>query len=156
VADRLLEVADVAVAAIDAAWTGKGANDAVSRAYGVEETLDTIVGRQVYVFPIGDAEVERLDRATVVREYQLAIIAVEKSAAAGLPSKEWMDERLLFCRQKVYDVLNVDRVTEYLGTPATLYTQSIDRDVAYDFDAFRDHSVFWCEINVRLREAVAG
>ena len=154
--DRLLEVADVAAAAINAAWTGRGANDGAERSYGLQISLEELVGRKVLVIPIGDGEVERLDRATTIREYRLAVITVERCLETGLPSDDWMDQRLEFCREVVFDILNVDRKTEYLGTPATLYTESIDRPSAFDQDLYWDSNAFLCQIDVALREKVSG
>lgn len=163
-ADRLTEVGDIVVAKLIDVWE-PAEPDAVQREYGVEADLDTLEGRRVYVFALGDGEAERLDRATVVWEYRLGIVVVERYeraaagstvSAAGLPPKEWMDERVEFCRETVLDTLNVDREADYLGTPATLYTQSITRDVAYDFEAYRDDGVFWCEMSLALREKIAG
>ena len=151
-ADRLLEVADIVVAAVDAAWD-PAEPDKCSREYGVEGDLTTVKGRRLYAFPVGDGEAERLDRTTVVWEYRFVLIAFERYEPAGLPPKEWMDDRLNWYRTTVYDALNVDRASEYLG--GTLYTQAITRDLAYDFDAYRD-GVFWCEGSLALREKIAG
>ena len=151
-ADRLLEVADIAAAAVSTAWSPT-APDSVSREYGDEEPAATFTGRRVYVFPMGDGEVERISRTEVEWYYKLAIVSAEKYTGAGLPTKAWMDERVEWAGDKVYDVLNVDRQSEFLGTPATLYTQSIDRSEAYDFDLYRK-GFFWCVIEVELRELV--
>lgn len=154
-ADRLLEVADIAVTAIAAAAAPLVAPDVVERQYGVEADRTTLTGRRCYVFPVGDGEAERQSRTEVEWSYRLAVVVVEKYAdAAGLPPKAWMDTRLLWARQKVFDTLNVDRPADYLG--GVLWCHTIDRPVAYDFDEWRDHGCFWCEIEVELRELVAG
>ncbi len=154
-ADRLLEVADIAAAAIGAAWSPV-APDSVAREYGDEEPTASFLGRRVYVFPMGDGEVDRISRSEVEWSYRLAIVVAEKYDGVGLPTKAWMDTRVEFTRTKVYDVLNVDRQSEFLGTPATLWTQSIDRPEAYDFESYRKLGFFWSSVEVELRELVAG
>lgn len=153
-ADRLLVVGDIIVTAISAAWSPTSP-DLVAREYGEEEDTKAFTGRRVYVFPIGDGEAERISRDEVEWSYRFAIVTAEKyTDAAGLPTKAWMDTRLQFVREFVYDVLNVDEQEDHLD--GTLWTYTIDRTEAYDFEAYRTLGFFWSVVEVELREVVAG
>lgn len=154
-AERLLEVADIAAAAVNAAWAPTGDN-VVSRAYGDEEKRHSMPGRRVYVFPIGKREVEKITRTETEWAYRLAVLTVEKCPDPGLPSDAWMDERVEFVGEKVFDVLNVDDPDDWLGTPAELYTFEIDWSEVYDFEAYRTLGCFWSVVEVELREIIAN
>lgn len=159
--DRLLDVADIIVARLRVVWQ-PGEPDEVSREYGIEEDVDAgdftkLHGRKLRVFPMGDGEVERLDRATVLWEYRFALVGYEHyKDSPGLPPAKWMDDRVKWGREVVFDTLNIDKVADYLGTPATLYTQSIDRPLAYDFDIYRECSAFWTGFELVMREVRSG
>lgn len=144
---RILLACDAAVETIDAAWTDKGKCDGVQRVYAppinlTEDAEPVHTGRQVYVFP-GPYTTTLYTRGDQWRGYTLRALMVERYVDAGDVPDEWIDERVSFFEQGVFNLLAnqgltlIDEMAPALDETATI-------DLLYDVDMLLKLKTFWC------------
>lgn len=153
---RISEVADGAQAVIDAAWTGKGANDAVTVEYELpvrESEVNQLVGRKVYVFEEGYGNVGITARGKDLNEYRIKVMCVERYTTAGRVSKTWARERVKFVAEKIVDALDFTREADG-RLLTTLWTETINVESVYvaEFMSGENGRLFWSEIEFAFRE----
>jgi hypothetical protein len=134
------------VTLILAGWTGRGADDDAERVYAPPislsgDELPLLAGRHVYVFPF-PYSAEILTREAQWRRYSLRVLAVERYPGAGDPPRLWLDERLYWFEQVVFNPLadqSLKLMTEFspdLDAVATV-------DEVYARDTLIEHKTFW-------------
>lgn len=150
---RIITVCDALVSAIDTAWTGKGTGDAVFRVYlapvTVEE-LNSLVGRQVYVFPGAyskELETRRENRYTLT----IGILTIERYTEAGPPPTAWLDDRTAFVEQTVYAAVDYDGRTMLAIGSRRIWTDSIEVET-FNLDMLNEKNLFWSELTVTMKE----
>jgi hypothetical protein len=109
----------------------------------------------VIVTPSADREVERLDRAEILMEYEITVDILERYTEAGLPTKAWLDARVLFVKQKVYAALNLEPPNSLI-TGSEVYAWTIARPLVYDLAELGYRNLFWSQVEVMYREVIAG
>lgn len=148
-AANILDVCDALVAAVGAAWT-EGASDSVERVYLAPINFHTQAGRHVYIFPT-NYENSPATRSEDDWTYQVGVVVVEKHASAGEPSTSWLDERVTFVQEKVFDVLDFARAPLIVGTGLGLITQTSSVEV-YDETKLNELHTFWSELTFTFTE----
>jgi len=143
----VLEVADAVVDKINTAWAPVG-NDSVSREYLTPIEVENIIGRKVYVFA-ADYSDEWETRSENLSSYTIALIVAERCQDAGQPSKTWLDERVKFVNEKVWDVLSDVRTGRLLDN--TVWPQTAEV-LVYDVPLLNEKKLFWSEIEISYRE----
>ena len=149
-AARIVEVCDAVVAVIAAAWSPTG-NDTVSREYDADIDSKKLVGRKVYVFPASYANPEPSSRSEDFYDYAVAVMVSERYEDAGRVPNSWVDDRIAFTRDKVYEPLSDARTLLILGT---LYPLTAEVDPVYDVDELRSRKLFVSVVNFTFRESV--
>lgn len=155
-ASRLIQVCDAAAARLRLLWS-PAPPAAVARAY-----LPNLAegpkgrwpeGRQVYVFPVGLAQVERLARAgpgADLRGYTVAFVVAEKYDQAGQPPDAWVDERVEWLERVIFGDL-ADPEQEPILDALWPHTAEIVK--AYDEDLLRFTPAGFCgEVQIEFRE----
>lgn len=157
-----LTLGDQLVTLIDNAWTktAKMAPDSVSRVFDVPvtpETLDTVLGRQVYVLPVG-YRLETASRAKNKYLHRFLIIVIEKypQDSSGLPDVAWADERVKFA----FDLRGwldypASGALMTFGTPQrSVWTESFEEVEVYDPDLLSNFGLWWSTIEVIFGEVL--
>lgn len=152
---RLTEVADAIAAEIETAWEPV-APDSVARCYRDTTNLATVTGRQVRVFPLAISD-ENASRGENLTTYGITVVVVERYTAAdgaGEPSVEWVDERIGWVEDVVYDTLANYGVgdTPYLAVTGhgRIFTETSDWAVC-QVD-YLGTKLFWSELEFTFRE----
>ena len=147
---RIIEVCDAAVDLIVAALDNP-TDATVSREYLPDVDAETITDRLVYVFPDGYSQVETNTRSQDLDEYRVVVLTVERYESAGTPPKAWIDARVLFVQQKIYETLSDARTVRLLDT---IWPEVAEVTVAYDPEELRERKLFWSEAVFTFRELV--
>lgn len=148
---RINEVCDAVVQKIKHAWGPKDPDD-IERAYQIPLQVDKILGRRLYVFPAKYASLEPANRAEDLREYTVPMLAVERYTAQGQPDRNWLDERVNWVEEMIWQLCENPRDSAPLL--GTLWPQTSDVDV-YDPDLLNLKKLFWSEIEIVFREVAA-
>ncbi len=154
---RIIEVIDAMVSRVNAAWTGKGTGDEVSRVYLAPLNLASLTGRKVWFFPVrySDGTADRGENETT---YNVAAIIAERyTGNESEPPKSWVDTRVAFAEQQVYTQCDFGDSVGFLvpGAGRQVWTEAIDATAAYDVEFLSKKQVFWCEFEFSLREIAA-
>lgn len=148
-AASVLDIADAVVAAIEAAW-GPTDPDSVERDYLFRADLDRMQGRQVRVYPLSytDNPASRgsVDGGESICEFGIGVTVAERCTEAGKPSREWVDERVTFAEEKVYNVLS----NRLPGVSKSL-TLEADAGSVYDIGILGQNRAFWSEFEFVFR-----
>lgn len=143
------DMADAAVAAIQAAWSPT-APDSVERDYLFRSDLDTMTGRQVRVYPLSytDAPADRgsLDGGESVCEFGIGVTVAERYAGEeAKPPRSWIDDLVEFAEAKVYNVLS-NRLPGVSGSVTLRADVSV-----YDVGILGQNQAFWSEFEFVFR-----
>ncbi len=160
---RITEVGDAVIALIrNNAPVGP---DDIEAVYAPSERLEDMAQRMIVrLFSASSAEVARLARGRVQKEYRVIIEAVEpypRPADAdplGAVPRDWVRDRLRWVEQNVFDLLN-DRVRQADRLLGTLWPQTCEYDPAgsqYDPAELDVNKVFRSRVIVAYRENVEG
>lgn len=111
-------------------------------------------GRRVYVFGATQRQVGPADRGFDINEYGIAVIVLELYTGdeAEVPD-EWVDERLAWVEQEVYDRLG-DARGEYLAE--NTWPESQEWTSAYNPELIRASKLFRSEVTVQVRRIDQG
>ena len=147
-------VCDAVVAAIVADWVPT-APDGVERVYLPDtDEAYAVVGRRIFVFPLGQAQADIASRAEDRNEFRVGVMLVENYAAAGTPSREWCDERVDFF-DGLYQLLGNPRTPHedplFPAPLAQVYPDDAAIVVSYDADELRDKKLFWSLMELTYR-----
>lgn len=143
---RILEVCDGVVEAVTAHATANMLIVEASRKYLLPAELKNLTGRRVGVFP-GEYLHSPSNRKEDQKDFQVALVVFEQCPDAGIPSNEWLDERVNY----VNDLVTL--LTNPRTTPTSLagvWPQTA-RVTTYDLDELGRH-VFWSELEITYRE----
>lgn len=152
---QIIALCDQVAANITAEW-GPTGNDSVERVYQAPiapSELKNLSGRKVYIFPSRKLNLGAADRGSDNLQWQIGVLAVERYEEAGMPPKEWMDERTYWMEATVesavdFDGREEDGVSNYLEFDGrTLRTQSIETEI-YDVDYLDEANLFWSTMEV--------
>lgn len=146
-AARIIDLADAAAAAIEAAWSPV-APDAVTREYAPDVVTNpddpaVVTGRRVYVLPAGYGDEGFATRAELDKRYTLSVMVVERYAdGPGPVPTAWVDERVAFVEEMVWRVLRDPALTLLDGDviPATEDTAEVT--AVYDFAELPEKLLF--------------
>lgn len=159
---RVLDLCNAVVTAIQTAWNPTGP-DAVSRVYAPDvglspdETDTLISGRQVYVFPAAYGSPGLATRSELWRRHTIAVLVVERyTAAAGAPTTAWIDDRVAFVEQQIFNLLR-DPTLELAGSVVTQAFPIPDEeagrvDPVYDLETLIEHRTFWSQATFEFQE----
>ena len=157
---RILQACDAAVALILAGWKASssppGDDDAVTRVYApsISFTLDSpppIVGRQVFVFP-GPYQATTFTRADQLRDYKIRVLIVEQySEAEGDPPEAWVDVRVNFCEQMIFNPL-VNPALNLIDEMFPALEEQAVVDLLYHDDKLLKDKVFWSVMTFPFQE----
>jgi hypothetical protein len=145
---RILQTCDAAVEVLLGEWSEPGKDDGVLRAYAppinLSDDVEPVhVGRKIYLFP-APYSAALLTRGDQWRSYLVRALMVERYVddADGPPDK-WIDERITFFEQNVFNLL-VDPDLELLGAIVPALDQEATVDLLYDADLLLKRRTFWC------------
>ncbi len=150
------EVAALILAGWNASATPPASIDGVQRAYSptisfTPDSAPQIEGRQVYVFPMPYTATPQT-RETQLRDYLVKVLVVEQySAAEGDPPTAWIDERVNFCEQVVFNpLMNPQLVIASQWFPPLETEGTVD--VLYDQPALQENKAFWSVMTLPFQE----
>lgn len=120
----------------------------VARVFHVDIDSKDLSGRQVYVFPAGYMDVEPATRSDDLKEFRIGIVIVERYTASEFPTDSWMEERLEWVQNNVFDRLVDPRVGVLLDClwPDTATV------LAWDYDLLVEKKLFFSEVEINYRE----
>jgi hypothetical protein len=150
---RILAACDAAAALILAGWDDRGADDTVTRDWipeiNLTEDAEPVhVGRRLYVIPAPDAyTADLITRNDQQRNYKFRVLMVERylpadENAATTPSRDWIDERVNFFEQRVFNVL-ANQGTVLLDELVPAIEETATVQVILDRDVLLQHRTFW-------------
>lgn len=148
-----LTLCDKIVAELIAAWAPTG-TDEVLRVYEVPIKLSELKGRKVYVFP-DEYTAEPAERETDLYAHGVVVLTVERypSATGGKPPVAWVDERVDFVWQRVWNGLDYSRDSRLLKFDGrSVWTESVGPAEVYDADRLQGLGVFWSEVPFTFHE----
>jgi hypothetical protein len=158
-ASRVAEVADALADAIRTAW-GPNAPDAVSRVWFKKINLDpekpdVLTGRQVFVIGGVAERAEVIDRAEQQRRYTVGVLTCERyTDAPGDVPDAWIDERVAFVEQKVFNTL-ADPHLDILGGTVVGEVDAVPAiDVPVDREMIQTKRAFWSVATFTFLEVV--
>lgn len=153
-AARIIEIANAVKSRIEFGWDVP-APATVTRKYLLdvedERGLQSLSGRQVYVFPAAMVDAGEIARSRIAEtEYRIAVLIVEPYTTAGQPSNSWLDERLAWVESDIWNKLAPsDSLRSY---ESDVWTETAEMLVAYDAAILREQRAFWCEFEFGFRE----
>lgn len=158
---RLLQLCDAAAALILTGWNASATpatgDDAVQRVWSptisfTPDSPEPISGRQVFAFP-GQYAATNLTRSEQLRDYRFRVLVVEQySDAEGDPPKEWIDARVNFCEQVVFNPL-VNPALFLLDSFFPALEEQATVDVLVDSDMLQQNKAFWSLMTFPFQEA---
>ncbi len=153
---RVIEVADAAVAVIQAAWAPT-APDLVKRVYGAEFGLTKgyeplLEGRRLMIYPANYSHPALETRSKYKKEFVLTAVGVERyTGTEAYPPDSWMDERVEWFEQQVFlplrnqQLVLLDSLIPSLEQPATV-------DEVYDIAKYFETKTFWSTATFAFQE----
>jgi hypothetical protein len=152
-AANIATVAD-AIAAYITSGLDAPTDATVTRCYLAPVNYGEISGRKIYVFPVNynNGPATRGENEWV---YSIQVTTIERYETAGEPDTAWVDTRVEFVQEKVFDRLGFDRTLLVFGTTRELVTQSQEVNV-YDESALSQHKVFRSDVVFEFRETLTA
>ncbi len=154
---RVDEFCDAVAAAIASQWAPVAPNEVITDyapdiGLSVDEPDTLITGRKVYVWPIGYAAPETIDRAELLKQFTCGVVIVERyTTTAKSPPKAWMRERIRFVEQLVFNVLRNPNLT-LLDALVPAPEEAGVIDVVFDLDILIEHRAFWSQGTFTFQE----
>lgn len=133
-------------------------NTAVTREYEVTHDMGTMVGRKVEIFPLTYNPVEAVDRESSTYDFRYSFVIIERwNAKGGQVPKAWMDERVSFVEELIFNPLdptgkNTAQLLFVVVDGEKYYPVEVEVTSVFDFDILRKHKVFWSEVEVAFRK----
>ena len=127
----------------------------VSRVYIAPVDVDTITTRQVFVFPLAynNGPSTRGENEWI---YSIQVSCVEKYTAVGNPTNDWIDARVDFVQDKIFDRCGFDRQLLTFGTTRELVTQSQETVSVYDEALLSQQKLFRSDVVFEFRETLTA
>lgn len=155
-AARLIAAMDAAAALIRAGWLAV-APDGVTRAYTppinlTPDAAPQLAGRQVFVFGTWSVR-EQLTREAQLREYRIRPLLVEQYAdGPDDPPTAWVDERVRFFEQQVFDPLADPGLKLIDGMTPDWETNPATVDEWCSLDVLLHHKTVWAYATITFVE----
>lgn len=146
----ILQLADDLKGELDTLYTGLDPAVTVLRDYYVTVQVDRMTGRNVWLFPLGYGNEGPSTRQDDTYDFTLGVVYAEKWTSTGLPSKSWVDERILFVEEQIYVPLCDGR--RFYGAGENYWSQTADVTLVYNVDYLRDFKLFWSELQFTYRK----
>lgn len=146
-----LSLCDKLVEVVRAAWQ-PAAPDLVERLY--EAPIDTSkkgAGRRVYLFPTTYSS-EPANRGHDLYSHKIFALTVEKYEDAGRPPAAWVDERVDFVYEQLFQGLDFSHSGPLLWGSRSIVTKTIEPVDLYDAAYLVQMKVFWCELTFEFNE----
>lgn len=147
---KCIQLADAAAQRISAAWNPVAPNE-ILRDYVIPAKVDAIVGRKVWIWPVAHATQGPATRAADIEEHQIALVIAERyTGTEPRPPKAWIDERVNFVEQSIWDLLS-DVRNQFLVE--NVWPQS-GEILVFDWTMLNKLQTFWSEIELTFREEI--
>lgn len=149
-AANILTACDFIKTAIQTAWSGIGADDSVERVYVAPLKLEEQLGRHVYVYPLSYGN-QPATRGFDDWTYQVGVVVIERYEDAGTPPVNWMDARVDFTQETVFDTLDFTRSPAAVSGGLRMLTQEANCEV-YNIDQMIQDKQFRSELRFTFTE----
>ena len=149
-ASNIIAVCDYLVDVVEAAWTGITADDSVERVYVAPIKLHEQAGRHVFIYPLSYSN-QPATRGHDEWSYQIGVIVIEGYEQPGEPTKAWMDDRVDFVQDKVFDPLDFSRSPAAVSGGLRMLTTEATCDV-YNIDQMIQEKQFRSELRFTFTE----
>jgi hypothetical protein len=149
----ILSLCDALVSAVTTGWVPT-APDAVTRVYQIPVKVESLSGRQVWIFPVSYGD-EPATRGEDLNSYRVAVVVAERYTAAGDPTSNWIDTRVNFVKDEIVDGLEFVRGSDNgLLSISTreIWTAERSEVPVYDVELLTQKKLFWCEIEFVFQE----
>lgn len=119
-------------------------------------------GWRYWVYPAGYRDRDRLSRASVRKEYRVAVEAEIRYPDAGSAEEdgtvppEWVDEQVRYVEVNVFDLLNETGVRKATLLASRFRCEACEVQAVYDPRRLHEDKVFASLIEVTYSEPVAG
>ena len=124
----------------------------VDRLYLAPYDLATDTSRHVWVFP-AQYQPSPATRGEDEWVYTIGVVVAERYTTAGEPTPAWLDDRVTFSEQKVYQPLyDLLRTMRTFGTTRRLWLSTAECRLVYDPDKLSEKKLFWSEFRFEVRE----
>lgn len=144
----ILTVCDALVTAIETGLD-HSTDAVVERLYLAPLDMATDTDRHVWVFPsVYGSNPENRGEDSLT--YRVAVVVAERYTSPGEPTVAWVDTRVTFTQEKVFDTLDFSRDPLVFGTTRRLLTTSGEL-TAYDPDRLQ-RGLYWSEMTLEFRE----
>lgn len=123
----------------------------VERAYLGPVDPKSVTSRMVYVFPRTYSNTP-INRGADEWVYSVQVTVIDKYESPGEPTKSWIDDRVEWVQEKIYDALDFSRTDLVFATTRRLRTQTADI-TTYDYELL-ERSTFQSDIVFEFREII--
>lgn len=144
----VLTLADALVTEIAAAFAGASVTADVTREYEIQYDLGKFTGLKVHVFPTAYLTPESATRAEDYVDAECVVVTAERYTANGKPTKAWLDTRVGYVDQYIFDLV---RQIEQPLVGGSFWNRRADVACVFDLKMLRQHKVFWSEVEVTYR-----
>lgn len=144
---------------------GIGSGIEIDRQYSRTRDLGTFIGRQIDVYPLRYARGEAASRREDIFDAWMGIVVCERYTEPAFSDEipvpnDWVDERIDFVEQEVYNLLQASRIQILIGSPEDTNYEWVCRfaevtDV-YNHKYLNQHKVFWSEIELGFQRLKVG
>lgn len=142
----ILTVCDELVSVVEAALTDP-ADAVVERLYLAPLDMAADTDRHVWIFPVSHTRTPE-NRGEDARTYRIAVVVAERYTAPGEPTVAWVDERVTFAQEKVFESLDFARSPLVYTGSRGLRTTAGEVTV-YDPDRLQ-RGLFWSEMTLEF------
>jgi hypothetical protein len=147
-----LTLCDKLVELLVAAWNPADP-DKAERVYEAPVHADSVTGRKVYVFPATYTS-EPASRGEDLYTHRVVFLVVEKYAGDGRPPVAWVDARVDFVWERVYQAFDFSHDGPLKFDGRSVVTRSTDPVDVYDAGYLVKNKVFWAEVTFEFDEAL--
>lgn len=150
-----LSLCDKLVELIRTSWQ-PAAPDQAERVY--EAPIDAAkkgLGRRVYLFPATYTS-EPADRGKDLYTHKITALCVERYEEAGRPPVAWIDDRVDFVYEQLFQGLDFGRNGPLIWGDRSVVTRGIDPVDLYDAAYLVQAKTFWCELTFDFDEILSG
>jgi hypothetical protein len=156
-ASDVLALADAIAVKLNVLFVANSIAVTATRQYEVTHELGLMTGRKVEVYPLSYNPFEAADRSTSFYDFRFSIVTLERYETKGLVPKVWLDERVNFVEEFIFNPL--DPTGKVLASTLMVIVNSdefwpieVEVTSVYDIGYLRRHKVFWSEVEVAFRK----
>lgn len=151
---RILDVCDAVAAALTTEIGGPPGDPAatVERVYQADIETRSLTGRKVYVMPGSYAGVERPTRGERSQDNTVTVLVVERYTDQGPPPNDWLDERVEWVEETVFDLLDDEAdVPAAILALGNVWPQTSEV-LVFDQEMLREKNLFFSVVGITYRE----